>query len=55
MADDSAKLALSDQEPRANPSLDLITRPPALHVPAHGFDDENADSITLVQLSVRRS
>ena len=39
MADDSTELAFSDQEPRCNPPLDLITRPPTLHVPAHGFDD----------------
>ena len=39
MADDFAELALSDQEPGANPSLDLITCSPTLHVPAHGFDD----------------
>ena len=39
MPDDSPKLALGDQEPRADPSLDLIARPPALHFSAHGFDD----------------
>src|SRR6266852_7140810 len=42
MPDDSAELALSDQEPGANPSFDLITRPPTLHVPAYSFDDRES-------------
>jgi hypothetical protein len=28
MPDDAAELALCDQQPRANPALDLIARPP---------------------------
>ena len=39
MADDSSELALSHQEPRANPPLDLITRLPALDVPANRLHD----------------
>ena len=42
MPDDAAELALSDQEPRANPSFDLIARPPTFHVPAHGFDNRES-------------
>ena len=55
MADDFAELALGDQQPRADPALDLIAVRQRFTLRQTVSTIEKADSITLVQHSVRRS
>ena len=55
MADDFAELPFGDQQPRADPALDLIAGRQRFTLRQTVSTIEKADSITLVLARVRRS